>query len=81
MPSSPPAAPALRVGRDHAHEALPYAHRPGIAVTIPAFHGPVVLIDAGSPRAQGLAPLQQYGLMAETFAKVVLGIPIPASPR
>ncbi|HRJ50953.1 MAG TPA: hypothetical protein PKU91_10480, partial [Phycisphaerales bacterium] len=36
---------------------LPHVHRPGIAVTIPSFHGPVVLIDAGAnpePRSSHL---------------------------
>lgn len=47
---------------------LPGVHRPGIAVTIPTFHGPVVLSDAGAnpePRPQHL---WQYGLMAECVA-------------
>jgi glycerol-3-phosphate acyltransferase PlsX len=50
---------------------LPHVHRPGIAVTIPTFHGPVVLCDAGAnpePRPQHL---WQYGLMAETIARSV----------
>lgn len=57
---------------------LPGVHRPGIAVTIPAFHGPVVLSDAGANPEPRPAHLWQYGLMAECFAKHVLGI---ASPR
>ncbi|MGE3107942.1 MAG: phosphate acyltransferase PlsX [Phycisphaerales bacterium] len=52
-------------------------HRPGIAVTIPAFHGPVVLCDAGANPEPRPSHLWQYGLMAETFAKTVLGIPNP----
>ncbi|MCC6678950.1 MAG: phosphate acyltransferase PlsX [Phycisphaerales bacterium] len=56
---------------------LPFVHRPGIAVTIPAFHGPVVLIDAGANPEPKPSHLWQYGLMAETFAKVVLGIREP----
>ncbi|HBS27997.1 MAG TPA: phosphate acyltransferase PlsX [Phycisphaerales bacterium] len=56
---------------------LPGAHRPGIACTIPTFHGPVVVCDVGAnpePRAMHLA---QYGLMAEVFAQRVLGIERP----
>lgn len=57
---------------------LPGVHRPGIAVTIPAFHGPVVLCDAGAnPEPKG-THLWQYGVMADVVAKQVLGI---ASPR
>ncbi len=56
---------------------LPHVHRPGIAVTIPAFHGPVVLIDAGANPEPKPTHLWQYGIMAETYAKVVLKIPNP----
>lgn len=56
---------------------LPRVHRPGIAVTFPAFHGPVVMIDAGAnPEPQPLH-LWQYALMAETYARVSLGIARP----
>jgi glycerol-3-phosphate acyltransferase PlsX len=57
---------------------LPGVHRPGIAVTIPAFHGPVVLCDAGANPEPRPLHLWQYGLMAEVLAKKSLGI---ASPR
>lgn len=57
---------------------LPGVHRPGIAVTIPAFHGPVVLCDAGANPEPRPSHLWQYGLMAETYSRVVLGI---ANPR
>lgn len=56
---------------------LPGVHRPGIAVTFPAFHGPVVLSDAGANPEPRASHLWQYGLMAETFAKVVHGIERP----
>jgi glycerol-3-phosphate acyltransferase PlsX len=57
---------------------LPGVHRPGIAVTIPAFHGPVVLCDAGAnPEPRG-THLWQYGVMADVYAREVLGI---AEPR
>jgi len=57
---------------------LPGVHRPGIACTIPSFHGPLVMCDVGAnpePRASHLA---QYGIMAATLARRILGI---ASPR
>ncbi len=57
---------------------LPHVHRPGIAVTIPAFHGPIVLCDAGAnPEPKG-SHLWQYAVMADVHARQTLGI---ASPR
>ena len=56
---------------------LPGVHRPGIAVTVPAFHGPVVLCDAGAnPEPRG-THLWQYGVMADVYAREVLGIENP----
>lgn len=57
---------------------LPGVHRPGIAVTIPAFHGPIVLCDAGANPEPRATHLWQYALMADTYAKHVLGM---SSPR
>lgn len=56
---------------------LPYVHRPGIAVTIPAFHGPVVLCDAGANPEPRSTHLWQYALMSEAYARQVLGIARP----
>ncbi|MHC4107224.1 MAG: phosphate acyltransferase PlsX [Planctomycetota bacterium] len=56
---------------------LPNVHRPGVAVTMPTFRGPVVLIDVGAnlePRPHHLA---QYGVMGEVYARLVLGIDQP----
>lgn len=52
-------------------------HRPGIAVTIPAFSGPVVLCDAGANPDPQPAHLWQYGLMAEVYARNVHRIERP----
>lgn len=46
-------------------------HRPGIAVTIPTFHGPVVLSDAGANPEPRPTHLWQYAIMAECVARVV----------
>ncbi len=56
---------------------LPGAHRPGIACAFPSFHGPVVVCDVGAnpePRASHLA---QYAVMADVYARRVLGIKNP----
>lgn len=56
---------------------LPGVHRPGIACTIPTFHGPLVLCDVGAnpePRASHLA---QYAEMADIYAQKLLGIEHP----
>ncbi|HMN96214.1 MAG TPA: phosphate acyltransferase PlsX [Phycisphaerales bacterium] len=56
---------------------LPAVHRPGIAVTVPTFAGPVVLIDVGAniePKAHHLA---QYGLMGDVYARKILGVEAP----
>ena len=56
---------------------LPGVHRPGIAVTIPAFHGPLVLIDAGANPEPRASHLWQYGIMADVWARKVLKIQSP----
>ncbi|MDQ7012274.1 MAG: phosphate acyltransferase PlsX [Planctomycetota bacterium] len=56
---------------------LPGVHRPGIAVTIPAFHGPVVLCDAGANPEPTAVHLWQYGVMADIYARGTLGIERP----
>lgn len=56
---------------------LPGAHRPGIAAVIPSFGGHFVLCDVGAnpePRSNHLA---QYAVMAETYARLALGIEKP----
>ena len=53
---------------------LPAVHRPGIAVPIPTFGGPIVMCDVGAnpePRPQHL---HQYAIMAEVYARKVIGI-------
>lgn len=51
---------------------LPGVHRPGIAVTIPAFQSPIVLCDAGANPEPRATHLWQYGVMAETYARHTL---------
>ena len=56
---------------------LPGVHRPGICVTIPAFHGPVVMCDAGANPEPRATHLWQYALMAEAYARHMHGIEHP----
>jgi glycerol-3-phosphate acyltransferase PlsX len=56
---------------------LPGVHRPGIAIVLPTFHGPVVLCDVGAnPEPKG-SHLYQYAIMAGVYAEKVLGIDHP----
>lgn len=52
-------------------------HRPGIAATVPSFHGPLVLCDAGANPEPRAAHLMQYAVMAEVYAAKSLGIAHP----
>jgi glycerol-3-phosphate acyltransferase PlsX len=56
---------------------LPGVHRPGIAVTLPTFHGPIVVCDAGANPEPRPLHLAQYGVMAETYASHVLKVKNP----
>ena len=51
--------------------------RPGIAVSIPTFHGACMVIDAGANIQCKPAHLMQYGMMASVFCKYVLNIEKP----
>ena len=51
--------------------------RPGIAVTIPSFHGPFVLCDVGANIQAKPQHLYEYGVMASLYAQRVLGIEHP----
>lgn len=57
---------------------LPGVIRPGIAVTVPTFAGPVLLIDVGANIDPKPAHLAQYGVMGEVYARHIMGI---ANPR
>ncbi len=51
--------------------------RPGIAVTVPTFAGPIVLIDVGANIEPKAAHLAQYGVMGCVYASKVLGVKNP----
>ena len=51
--------------------------RPGIAVILPTFHGPVVICDVGANIAPKPRHLQQYAIMAGAYATAVCGIENP----
>ncbi len=56
---------------------LPGVHRPGIACALPTVHGPVVLCDVGANPEPRDTHLAQYAVMAETYARKVLGVEAP----
>ena len=56
---------------------LPNVHRPGIAVAVPTFHGPIVLIDVGANIEPKPIHLAQYGVMGDVFSRCMLGIDKP----
>ncbi len=56
---------------------LPGVSRPGIAVIIPTFHGPVVICDVGANVAPKPKHIHQYGIMAGAYATAVAGIENP----
>jgi len=52
-------------------------HRPGIAVVLPSFSGPLTVCDAGANVAPKPMHLLQYAKMATAYAEYVLKIPSP----
>ena len=56
---------------------LPGVHRPGIAVTIPTFYGPIVVCDVGANPEPRPTHLHQYAHMATIYAEKIIGIPKP----
>lgn len=56
---------------------LPGVSRPGIAVILPTFHGPVVICDVGANPEPKPKHLQQYALMASAYAHEMFGIESP----
>jgi phosphate acyltransferase len=52
-------------------------HRPGVAVIIPTYHGPIVVCDVGANPEPRPAHLVQYGIMADAYARRFLGIDNP----
>lgn len=56
---------------------LPGVHRPGVAVPLPTFHGPIVLCDVGANPEPRPTHLHQYAHMAGVYANRVLGVKNP----
>ena len=56
---------------------LPGVTRPGIAIVMPTFHGPVTLCDVGANPEPRPHHLLQYGHMAKIYAQRVIGIEQP----
>lgn len=56
---------------------LPGVSRPGIAVVLPTFFGPVVICDVGANISPKPRHLQQYALMAGAYSTAVCGVENP----
>lgn len=56
---------------------LPGVSRPGIAVVIPTFHGPVVLCDAGANIAPQPHHLLHYAIMAAAYSRACCSVELP----
>ena len=56
---------------------LPGVHRPGVAVVMPTFAGPIVLIDVGANIEPKPHHLAQYGVMGAVYAGLGLKISKP----
>ena len=56
---------------------LPGVHRPGVAVPLPTFFGPIVLCDVGANPEPRPTHLHQYAHMAGVYAHRVLGVKEP----
>ncbi len=56
---------------------LPGVHRPGVAVPLPTFFGPIVLCDVGANPEPRPTHLHQYAHMAGVYANRVMGIENP----
>ncbi len=56
---------------------LPGVHRPGIAIVMPTFHGPVAVCDVGANPEPRPSHLHQYGHMAAVYVERVLGVENP----
>lgn len=56
---------------------LPGVHRPGVAVTMPTFAGPVTLIDVGANLEPKPHHLAQYGVMGAVYAGLGLSVRKP----
>ncbi|MCL2701103.1 MAG: phosphate acyltransferase PlsX [Phycisphaerae bacterium] len=56
---------------------LANVHRPGIAIIMPTFHGPVALCDVGANVACKPQHLHQYAVMSSVYARTICGIQSP----
>ncbi len=56
---------------------LPGVSRPGIAIILPTFYGPVVICDVGANISPKPRHMQQYAIMAGAYATAVAGIEQP----
>lgn len=65
------AASQLKIG------PLPGVSRPGIAVVMPTFHGPVLICDVGANPSPKPHHLHEYARMCQCYAGLILGVKQP----
>lgn len=58
-------------------KAISGVSRPGIAVLMPTFHGPVVICDVGANVAPKPKHLHEYAQMGSIYSRTVLGVAEP----
>ncbi len=51
--------------------------RPGIAIVMPTFHGPVVICDVGANPAPKPYQLHEYARMSVLYSRLILHVPAP----
>ena len=68
---------ACVAGAQMSMRRLPGVNRPGIAVTLPTFFGPMIICDVGANPEPRPNHLHQYGHMASVFGHLVIGIEAP----
>ena len=56
---------------------LPGVSRPGIAIILPTFHGPVTICDVGANPEPKAKHIEQYAMMAGAYSTAVCGIENP----
>jgi glycerol-3-phosphate acyltransferase PlsX len=68
---------AIVASARHRLLSLPNVPRPGLAVVLPTYPKPTVLIDAGATADPKPEMLVQFGQLGVAYAQIALGTPVP----